>query len=385
MNTKHLHRFLILATTALGAAHADDFDDLEGPTIISLADAATKPHRSLSMESVVALPRVLRDSRAPLLIIKTDQGNLARVLISPGLRKSGGSDGKTTPVALVERFDTFELPGGNNRIASGRDVILFDGFGFDFDIGQVVPQGQGADIQFSAKGKAGEIGAAADARIFTLQKPLESLTDRNHPPRGRPVQPSDFSGRYRFVANGQWSGVLDLNADAAGAISGRFRSDSTGTSYRVTGEIGKRGSNAVDFTIQFPRSTMSVEAWLWTEGKAAMSGTATFLDRPYGFVAVRSGGKLSDVDATVFTERADLETDVDVFVAADGSYHLGEKSADNVAIADAIAEVRKNHDVPRVRISADDSAPFARVRSIISMIRETGPVEMQIAVAIAQD
>src|SRR5207253_60675 len=108
---------------------------------------------------------------------------------------------------------------------------------------------------------------------------------------GRAVLPRDFAGRYHLFANGQWSGRLDLTVDEGGVVSGRFRSDLNGTSYPVSGQVAADVPQKIAFAITFPRSRQEYEGLLWTEGKAAMAGTLTMLDRAYGFFALREGGR----------------------------------------------------------------------------------------------
>jgi hypothetical protein len=101
------------------------------------------------------------------------------------------------------------------------------------------------------------------------------------------VVPTDFAGRYRLSANGQWSGTLDLQVEGKGEVSGQFRSDAHGSSYPVTGQVATDAPNKVTLLVKFPRSQGDFEGYLWTEGKGAMAGTFRLLDKTYGFYAVR--------------------------------------------------------------------------------------------------
>jgi hypothetical protein len=61
------------------AARSDEFSRLEGPPFFNLSTTAgALPHASLSIRELDALPTILRDERAALVIVKTDQGNLAK-------------------------------------------------------------------------------------------------------------------------------------------------------------------------------------------------------------------------------------------------------------------------------------------------------------------
>src|SRR5947209_1091735 len=82
------------------------------------------------------------------------------------------------------------------RRARGKDLILFDGFQVDLDSGQVVPEDQGGDLQFRAKGEGGpRLLGLGKAKLYTLTKApiLESAADAR-PTLGRAVLPGDFAG-----------------------------------------------------------------------------------------------------------------------------------------------------------------------------------------------
>ena len=171
------------------------------------------------------VPNLLKDARGALLAVKTNKGNVARLLVTPELRK--GDDGKAVPVFVLERFDTFDAADLSARLAGGRAMMLFPGFQVDLDTGQVVPEGQGGDLVYS-----GERGAcagldSAGATLFVLTRaPAPDPSKPPQPTPGRAVVPTDFAGRYRLFANGQWSGTSDLQVRTRAkcrASSGRTR------------------------------------------------------------------------------------------------------------------------------------------------------------------
>src|SRR6266550_7930481 len=89
-----------LATAVLGCIFAaptsrgDEFDRIEGEALAALPKSKdAKGHPSLTMGEIDALPRVLRDSRSAFLVARTGPGNLARLLVSPALRKTPGGPG----------------------------------------------------------------------------------------------------------------------------------------------------------------------------------------------------------------------------------------------------------------------------------------------------
>ena len=286
------------------ATRGDEFDRLEGALLFELikgTDAHTHPR--LTFRELEALPVVLRDDRNALVIARTDQGNLAKMLVSPGLRKLSPSekDERLVPVLILERFETIDAGDRRSFKARGKQVMLFDGFQYDLDAGQVVPEGLGGDIVFLANAPDGpRLAALRESRLFTLDKPLPAApASPGKPSRGRAVEPGDFAGRYHLIANGQWSGTLVLAVDPAGAVTGHFRSDRNGSVYPVTGKLAAEVPQRIDFVIKFPRAEQSYTGFLWTEGKNAIAGSVSMLDHPYGFIAVREGTSLVTVLSVV--------------------------------------------------------------------------------------
>jgi hypothetical protein len=222
----------------------------------------------------------------------TDQANHSVFLVSPALRRAPGSVKDPVPVLVLERFATFDGSNLATRLARGKDLILFDGFQVDLDSGQVVPEEQGGDLRFRVGPDGPGLEAVGMARLYTLSRaPLPAAGSAAAPSLGRSVLARDFAGRYRLFANGQWSGTLDLKVDGAGAVSGRFRSDTSGAAYGLTGQVSTTVPHKVTFRVKLPRTQQDYEGFLWTEGKGALAGTLTMLDQSYGFFALREGGR----------------------------------------------------------------------------------------------
>ena len=271
-------------------ASADEFDRFDGSALI----AVTKGEKGgalgrLTVAELGDLPNVLKGTRAPLVVVKTDQGNACRLLISIAFRKPPGGKGEPLQVIVLERFETFESPQGKIRLARGKDLMLFDGFEVDLDAGLIVPPGQGGDLKFVEKGEGGPLLLAlAPAQLFPLKtSPVASPKEPGKPSPGRTIAVEDYDGRYRLLADGKLSGVLELKVNEAGAVSGKFRSDETGGVYEVAGEVAP--SRLISFKISFPRVSQSFEGLLWSEGKNAFAGNASLLDRPASFIAIRDG------------------------------------------------------------------------------------------------
>jgi hypothetical protein len=299
---------IVLWIAAWAPAWPDEFGRLDGARLFELPGRADARMRSsIGLRDLEALPEVLPGERAALVLVKTDGGNLAKLLVSSGRRKVKPSEKESpeVPVLVLERFETVD--GGDHRSfkARGKEVMLFDGFQFDLDTGCVVPDGMGGDIVFWTRGAEGpRLASVGHDCLCTLEKPISApALARGAPSSGRAVQATDFAGRYHLIANGQWSGTLELAVDGAGGITGHFRSDKNGSSYDVNGAVSAEVPHKLQFSIQFPRAKQTYEGLLWTEGKNAIAGTLTMLDRPYGFVAVREGSSLGP-EAADFAPKA---------------------------------------------------------------------------------
>ncbi len=276
------------------AGRADQFEQIDGPMLVrAMKGADLTPRARLTVPEIGGMPAILRDSRSALVLAKTDRGNPARLLVVPELRKPASGPGEPIPVVVLERLDSFDASDPSTRLASRRDLVVFDGFQVDLDSGQVVPEGQGGDVAFRVGGEGGpRLEPVGAARLFTMARaPTFDDTRAPRPTPGRSVVAADFAGRYRLFANGQWSGTLDLKVEGRGAITGRFRSDLHGTAYPVTGQVATDAAQKVRFAIALPRARQEFEGYLWGEGKGAMAGTVTLLERTFGFFALREGGR----------------------------------------------------------------------------------------------
>lgn len=359
-------------------SRADDFDRLEGRALADIPrDPGAKAREALTVTELSLLPPVLRDARSALVVVKTEQGNPARMLVSAGLRKPPGAEGEPAPVLVVERFDTFEAGPATTRLAHGRDLVLFDGFQLDLDTGQVVPEGQGGDLRFEAgeKPDAQRLVAVKPAAMYTLEKPPPAgQVEPGKPSPGRAVLPTDFAGRYRLVANGQWSGILELEAADRGALTGRFRSDQTGQSYRVTGQVEPGDPNLVRFSVILPRVRQEFEGRLFTEGKGAIAGTMSLLERGFGFFAVREGGVIAPegIDLQQAAPGGEPGRELVIDVPAEGPFVLDGKPFDDPALADALRGTLAAGEVGGVLVRASADAPYRRLARLAEILDEAG-------------
>jgi len=279
-----------LATGLAADASAGEIDRLDGPALARLAAGEGADRRAyLSVRELDALPPALGDTPAALLVVRTGEGNLARLLATRALRKPAGGDGPPAPVLVLERLDAFEPGRAGARRAAVAGLVLFDGFRVDLDAGLVVPPGQGGDLEFRAGGDAagGVLSPTDGATLWVPSRPVARPAAAPGPSAGKAVLPGDFAGRWRLDADGRFAGALELEVGDDRQARGRFRSEPGGATYQVTGEVAADPPHRLAFRIQFPRAVQEYDAYLATGGKNALAGTFTMLDRTYGFSARR--------------------------------------------------------------------------------------------------
>lgn len=247
------------------------------------AAKADKPFDGLSLERAARIKTLARNISSPAIVVKTNEANWAKALVGWGFRK--GND-KPTPVLLIERFVTYRGDRDDLTSAVGKDVMLFAGFSFNFDIGQVVPAGQGGDIEFTADGVIKPLG---EAQLFALdgsQLPEANAAEKYDPTDHDGVLPRDFSGTWNVNADGRWYGVWELKVEENGVASGSYTSAESKSSYDIAGKVTATPHN-IRLSIELANAQQAVDAYLWTKDKSVMAGTVTLAGRKFGFYATR--------------------------------------------------------------------------------------------------
>ncbi|GIW88639.1 MAG: hypothetical protein KatS3mg108_2963 [Isosphaeraceae bacterium] len=358
-----------------GIVAADDFDRLEGEALKQAA-ASEELRLTLDQDELARLPRVFPGVRSTVLIARTNEGNLARLLVIPARRI--GEDGREAPVLLIEQYATFASPGYRQRLARGRDVMLFDGWRFDLDSGQLVPDQFGGDLRLTVTADTRlRLEAEPGAGLIGLQRsPLNGQVQEGRPTPGPRVQAEDHQGRFRLIVAGRWSGPLELKVDGAGQVSGSFRSDQTGAVYRVRGEVVRGGTPRLDLTIDFPRSQMKLTGYLWPEGKHAIAGFAQLMEQEYGFVAVRAG-RSPEPPGLEWEAEAIPPDGLVVRLAADGTLWREGQVVEPARLAEDLqAEPGRS-----IQVVADRSTPVGVLDRVSEQLRAAGFASVLLVVA----
>lgn len=274
---------LVIAVVLLNqsASRADVFDDHTAYWLKQVIEKSPSTP-SLSMKDGAKLKPIGRRLSSPCIVIKTDEDNVVKALVTWGLRK--GKDGPT-PVVVIERFVTYRGDRPNITAASGKDVMLFPGFAYNFDIGQVVPEGQGEDVKCVGEGT---LEIVDPSKLFTLNGPAiptDSPEVQASPTSHEEVLPADFAGSWSVRIDGRWEGRWELKVDER-RIYGKFISGETKSEYEVNGRIAALAHNA-RLDVELANTSQAIDAFLWTKDKSAMAGTVVIADRKVGFYATR--------------------------------------------------------------------------------------------------
>jgi len=274
---------VLLLFSRTQAVRADAFDDHTAYWLRKGTEGTTS-FDNLAMRDALRLKSISSRITSPCLVVRTDEDNWAKAIVTWGFRK-GKED--RIPVVVIERFVTYRGDRENLTSAKGENVMLFPGFGFNFDIGQVVPVGvgQGEDIVALDQG---ELKPAEGAKLHGLDGPATPpREDQKYPdPNEHPgVLPTDFAGKWEVHIDGRWAGRWELDVDER-RIFGRFISDETQSVYEIAGKILALPHNA-KLNIELANAAQTVDAFLWTKDKAAMAGSVTMADRRIGFYALR--------------------------------------------------------------------------------------------------
>lgn len=359
---------------------ADEFDRLGDADLgRSTLQKHARKLDGVDFRELAALPAVLRDARSTLLIVVTDQGNVARLVASPGYRKLASDPEKLIPTLVLERFETRDPANRAATVASGKEAWLFGGFGYDLDAGQVVPLDldMGADLRFVAEGADdGRLSAVGKAELFVIESlPPAPKASVDRPSEGRVVRPADYNGTYRLAANGVWSGLLELKIDAEGVVAGSFRSDAGGEPHPVAGKTstGASGERGVAFTINFPRTRQDYSGWLWGEGKNVIAGSVAMINQTFSFIAVREGAtaSLSTVGLKITEPNSTPQPSRTLTLDESGERFLLDADPTARPISELAESLKADPDASIV-VKARAATPFEKVRRLLQSIEDAG-------------
>jgi hypothetical protein len=277
---------VLLALIAPPAVNADAFDLYINPVLAKLVESPNVQEvKQLTPDLISDHDRVLPGQTTAFVIVKTNDGRYAKLLVQAARQKVG--DDKFVPMLLVERYVTFKEGEEQTRLAEGRNVALFPNFRLSLDRGQVVPEEVGGDIRFVVGDKT-YLEPLGKARLFVVTTAVADLAPKAGPKLvvGETFEPRYFNGTFKLYDDGRRSGKLVLKVDEEGLVTGSYYSDRDGQKYEVRGRTGTP-KHSIQFTVQFPRTEQVFQGMLFTGDGAALTGTSRIDNRESGFYAVR--------------------------------------------------------------------------------------------------
>jgi len=277
--------FLLIIPVCL---HADNYDRYINPILAKVAESTEATAITKLVPAQVAKHNDLfQETGGVLLIIRTNQGNNAKVLAQFAKQRT---DNGTVPMVLLERATSYK-PGQDRAIqAQAATVHLYDGFQFNFDLGQVVPATLGGDVRYVDTPEGGYLEAVGKAKLYLVTKHLPGTEAKK--PAGRTVlgeafDPAVIAGIYKLSDDGRRHAMLDLALDKEGNVTGHYTSEQTGRQYVVNGKITPTMKHQLTFTVKFPNTSQEFNGYVFTKDASAICGVTKMQGQEFGFYAVR--------------------------------------------------------------------------------------------------
>jgi hypothetical protein len=241
----------------------------------------------LTPQLVVAHNDLFQETGAVLLIVRTNQGNNAKLLVQFAKQKLGMT---SVPMALLERATSYK-PGTERALQAVTPLVhLYHGFQFNLDLGQVVPAELGGDLRYIDTPQGGALEPVKNAKLYLVTRHLPGTEAKKSAARGalgEAYDPASLAGTYKLHDDGRRSAILDLKLDAEGNLTGRYTSDQSGREYEVTGKVTPTAKHQISFTVTFPNTKQEFTAYVFTKDASAICGSTKLQGQEFGFYAVR--------------------------------------------------------------------------------------------------
>ena len=273
---------------AAPAARANAFDHYVNPVLASAVESKhVKQLKELPADDIGDHDRVLPNIPAAFLIVRTNDNRLAKLLVQSARQRMPGTD-RVIPMLLIERYVTYKEGEEQTVLASGKNLALFAGFRLSLDLGQVVPDDLGGDLQFVLDGNKAVARPVGKAKLYVVTEAVPGVEPKKGPKLviGDTFQSRYFTGTYKLYDDGRRSGKLVLKVEDGNTVSGSYYSDRDGAKYDVYGQVGKP-LHSIQFTVNFPRTEQVFQGMLFTGDGRVLAGTSRMQEREAGFYAVR--------------------------------------------------------------------------------------------------
>jgi hypothetical protein len=277
---------LLLAGAAPPAGASDAFQHYVNPVLGKLIEGKNvQVVKHLTPTLILDNDRVLPKTPSAFLVVRTNGGRLAKLLVQPGKQRVGD---KAVHILSIEEFVTYKEGEERQVLTSGKNQSLYAGFRFSLDLGQVVPEEVGGDLRFVVDGDKVYTEPLGKAKLWLVTK---------HDPAVVPKKPGKFvmgekfdvkyfAGTFKLYDDGRRSGKLTLKVDKDGEVTGHYYSDKDGAKYEVKGKVGEP-RHSIEFTVVLPRTEQVFKGMLFTGNGKAMAGTSRLANRESAFYAVR--------------------------------------------------------------------------------------------------
>jgi hypothetical protein len=272
------------------SVRADAFDNYTNVILTKIPESkSAKKVAKLTPALMVEHNRTLPNTTATFIVVKTNEGRFAKLLVLPARQKLNDED--SVPIILVERFVTYRDGEERTVEVKGQDVRLFGDFRFSLDIGQVVPNKMAADLRVIVDKDDFHLEPVGKAEIYLVTK---------HLPEANPAKPAKlvvgaqfetryFNGVYQLHDDGRRSGELHLKVADNGIVTGFYYSDKDGQKYEVNGKVSNNPQHQITFDITYPRTSQNFVGYLFTGDGRAITGYSRLQGqgREAGFYALR--------------------------------------------------------------------------------------------------
>jgi hypothetical protein len=283
-----MRRLVALALFAVAAVgRAEQFDYYTHPVLSkAIADGTIKEVKELTFDQIGDFASALPDTQSTFLVVVTNDKRVAKLLVQPARQKVGKD--QQVNLLLVEKYITFKGTSERALQASGQALHLYPGQQLSLEFGQVVPETVGGDIIVSSMDKTFVVKPNREAKLYVVAKPIAGVVPKKAPKLvvGETFEPRFFAGRYKLRDDGRRSGLLKLEVNESGEITGTFTSDKDGREYEVQGKTGTP-AHSVTFSIKYPATTQTFTGFMFSGDGKAIAGTAKMLEREAGFYAER--------------------------------------------------------------------------------------------------
>lgn len=282
---------LLAVLILLPAVQADHFEHYTNPVLEkAVADGKfVKEYKELTSDQIGEMGQVLADGAATFLIVRTNDDRWAKLLVQPARQRIGKD--QQVPMLLIEKYVTFKESTERTIKAKGENLHLYPGCRLLLDLGQVVPEKLGGDIQVietDAAKFAYTLKPIGNAKIYVLTKPIPDVVPKKAAKLevGATFEIRYFNGKYKLHDDGRRSGKLNLEVNESGEVTGSFYSDRDGAKYDITGKVGNP-RHAISFSIKFPQVEQTFTGFLFTGNGKVIAGTTKLQEREAGFYAER--------------------------------------------------------------------------------------------------